>query len=106
MKFAIGASATAVFALVTIATAPLAAATPERDFIDTLTASGLTVPAAKYSQVVNGGHAVCSHFAKGATYQDAVAGVVGGLGGNRSLAATFVRAATNSFCPNYASELP
>ena len=96
----------AVFALAVMATAPHAAASPEEEFLSALAKGGISVPAAKNQQVISGGHSVCSSWSSGASYADAVAGVAGGLGGNRHLAGVFVRAATDVFCPKYTSELP
>src|SRR6201990_3612175 len=96
MKFAIGGFATTVFALLTIATAPLAAASPDDDFVGALARSGLSFPAQATSRVINAGHAVFQGFAIGATYQKVVDGVTQkGLGGNRSLAGTFVQTAAS-----------
>src|SRR5215475_3878535 len=69
MKFAIGGFATMVFALLPIATTPLAAASPDEDFVGALARSGLSFPAQATSGVINAGHAVCQGFANGATSQ-------------------------------------
>ena len=44
MRFAIGGFATTVFALLAIATAPLALASPDTEFLDALASNGLSVP--------------------------------------------------------------
>jgi hypothetical protein len=107
MKFAIGGFATTVFALLAIATAPIAAADSDDDFVGALARSGLSFPPQATAGVVNAGHTVCRGFANGSSYSEVVDGVTqNGLGGNRGLAGTFVRAAASSLCPKYTSELP
>jgi hypothetical protein len=96
----------ALFAVVAIATAPQALATPDDDFLSALSAAGLSVPAKVAPQVIQGGHTVCSAWAGGASYGDTVKGVVGATGGNQGMASLFVRTATKSLCPSYASKLP
>jgi hypothetical protein len=106
MKFAIGGLATTVFALAAIATAAPAAAGPESDFLAALANGGLSVPANANFRVISAGRSVCSGFSSGDSYKDAIASVAGAFGGNSSMAGTFVRAAVDSFCPKYGSELP
>jgi Protein of unknown function (DUF732) len=106
MKFAIGGCATTVFALLAIAAAPLAWASPDSEFLDALSNGGLSFPPQATPHVINGGHAVCQDFAHGASYADVVTGIAGPLGGNQRLAGTFVRAAASSLCPKYMSQLP
>ena len=96
---------TAAFALA-MATAPQAVASPEDDFLNALAAGGISIPAKAAPQVIQGGHQLCQAWASGASYSAAVDGVVKASGGNQQQAGVFVRAATNSFCPNYASKLP
>src|SRR5258705_3098074 len=98
--------AAGVFAVIAVATAPPAAAGPEADFLAALAAGGLSVPASATFRVVSGGHSVCAGFSSGDSYKDVIASVAGALGGNSSLAGTFVRAAASSFCPKYLSEIP
>jgi hypothetical protein len=106
MRYAIAAPLATVFALAAIAIAPSAAASPDDDFIDALANSGISYPPHATLGVINGGHTICTNFTKGASYEDVVAFAVRGLGGNRSLAGTFIRAATSTLCPNYVAELP
>jgi Protein of unknown function (DUF732) len=106
MKRIVAGFAAGGFAVVALAMAPPAAAGPEADFLGALAHGGLTVPAASTMRMVSAGHAVCAGFASGDSYKDAVADIAGALGGNRSLAGTFVSAATSSFCPKYLSEIP
>src|SRR4051794_9090805 len=77
--------ATTVFALLTIVTAPLAAASPDDDFLDALTRIGISLPPKVTPNLVNAGHAVCQKFATGASYQDVAKDVSSGLGGNAGL---------------------
>jgi purine nucleoside permease len=106
MTRALAGLATAAFALVAMVTAPHAVASPDDDFLKALAAGGISIPAKMSPQVIQGGHQVCDSWGSGASYTDTVAGVVSASGGTQRLAGTFVRAATNSFCPNYASKLP
>jgi len=106
MKFAIGGFATTVFALLAIATAPLATASPDTDFLDALASNGLTVPPQARLNVISAGHSVCGDFSKGDSFKEAVADIAKrGLGGSQSLAATFVTAATTSLCPEFVGQL-
>jgi hypothetical protein len=106
MRIAIAGFATTVFAFITVATAPFAAATPDQEFLDALADGGVTFPSKATQQGITHGHMVCQDFASGATFTDAVGGVAGGMGGNQRLAGQFVRAATNTLCPKYIDELP
>ena len=106
MKFAFGGIATTVFALLVMATAPLAIASPDTEFLDALASNGLTVPPQARLGVINAGHSVCQDFANGDSFKEAVADIAKkGLGGSQSLAATFVTAATNSLCPEFVGQL-
>jgi hypothetical protein len=106
MKFAIGGFATTVFALLAIATAPNAAATPDTDFLDALASGGLSVPPQARLSVINAGHSVCRDFANGNSFREAVSDIASrGLGGSQSLAATFVTTAATSLCPEFTSQL-
>jgi hypothetical protein len=95
-----------VLALVAIATAPHAAASPNDEFLDALADGGISVPSNMTENVIGGGRGICRGWARGASYADGVADVAGALGGNQSLARVFVRAATIKLCPKYASNLP
>jgi hypothetical protein len=106
MRLAIAGFATTVFAFITVATAPLAAASPDQDFLDALADGGVTFPANATRQVLTHGHMVCQDFASGGSYTDAIGNVAGGMGGNQRLAGQFVRAATSALCPKYSDELP
>jgi hypothetical protein len=106
MKRLVAGFAAGGFAVVALAMAPAAAAGPEADFLAALADGGLSVPANANFRVISAGHSVCSDFASGNSYKDAIASVAGAFGGNSSMAGTFVRAAVDSFCPKYASELP
>jgi hypothetical protein len=106
MRLAIGGFATSVFAIVAMAIAPQAAASPDEDFLGALASGGVSFPAKATPQVINGGHSVCQSWAKGADYKSAVAGVAGAMGGNAGMAGVFVSAATSAFCPKYATQLP
>ena len=105
MRFAIGGFATTVFALLAIATAPLALASPDTEFLDALASNGLSVPPQARLGVISAGHSVCRDFANGDSFKEAVADIANrGLGGSQSLAATFVTTAANSLCPEFTSQ--
>jgi hypothetical protein len=102
MKFAIGGLPTTVFALLAIATAPLATASPDDDFLAALTRSGISFPAQAHGSLLNAGHSVCTQLGKGVSMKDVTADVDKGFGGNKGLSASFVSAATSTLCPEYA----
>jgi hypothetical protein len=105
MKLAIAGSAATVFALVALATAPLATASPEDQFLKALADSGISFPASMNSQVISGGHQVCKGWASGASSADQTSMVSKASGLGAGQANVVVRAATNAFCPNYASKI-
>jgi hypothetical protein len=106
MRRALAGLAMALFAVVAIVPAPQALASPDDDFLSALASAGLSFPAKAAPQVIQGGHTVCSSWSSGASYGDTMKGVVGATGGNQSMASLFVRTATKSLCPSYASKLP
>jgi hypothetical protein len=95
----------AVFAVVALATAPQAAASPEEDFLMALARAGFSYPVSVTPQVVDSGQSVCSGWASGDSYADAVA-TMAKITGSQPIAGVFVRAATTKLCPKYASNLP
>jgi hypothetical protein len=101
MKFAIGGFATTVFALLMLATAPLAAASPEDDFLAALTRNGISFPPQVGINLISAGHTVCQKLGKGDPYDDVASYVSKGLGNNKGLTSSFISAATSSFCPRY-----
>jgi uncharacterized protein DUF732 len=106
MKFAVGGFATTVFALLAIATAPLATASQDTEFLDALASNGLTVPLQARLNVINAGHSVCRDLANGDSFKQTVSDIANrGLGGSRGLATTFVTAATTSLCPEFVGQL-
>jgi hypothetical protein len=105
MKRTIAGTVVAVFAVVALATAPLAAASPEDDFLNTLTDSGISFPARMNPMVISGGHQVCKGWDSGASSTDVINAVTKASGLGNSQASVVVRAATNAFCPKYASKI-
>jgi hypothetical protein len=105
MKRTIAGFAAGAFAIVAVATAPQAAATPEEDFLSALARSGFSYPASVAPQVIQSGQSVCSGWASGTSYADAVATMAKITGGSANIATVFVRAATTPLCPKYASQL-
>src|SRR5258705_12340658 len=105
MNCTVAGFAAGAFAIVAIAAAPLAAASPEDDFVQALARAGFTYPAKVPPQVVHAGQSVCSGWASGDSYADAVA-TKAKITGSQPIAGVFVRAATTELCPKYASSLP
>jgi len=101
MKFAIGGFATTVFALLAIVTAPLSAASPDDDFLDALTANGISYPPQAGISLLSAGHNVCSKLSRGDSYKDVTAYISKGFGGNQGLTGSFITAATSTLCPKY-----
>ncbi|MFG1931398.1 DUF732 domain-containing protein [Mycobacterium sp. NPDC048908] len=102
MKFAIGGFATTVFALLATATSPLAAASPDDDFLAALTRNGLSFPAQAGPSLLTAGHSVCSKLGKGDTYKEVTVYIEKAFGGNKGLSGGFVSAATSTLCPEFA----
>src|SRR5256885_16070480 len=87
MRFAIGGFATTVFALLAIATAPYATASPDTEFLDALASNGLSVPPQARLGGISAGHSVCRDFANGDSFKEAVSDVAKrGFGESHSLA--------------------
>jgi len=105
MKLTIAGSAATVFALAALATAPLATASPEDQFLKALADNGISFPASMNSEVISGGHQVCQGWASGASSADEISTVSEASGLDNSKASVVVRAATNAFCPNYTSKI-
>jgi hypothetical protein len=105
MKLTIAGSAATVLPLVALATAPLATASPEDQFLKALADGGISFPASMNSQVISGGHQVCKAWGSGASSADEISMVSKASGLGNSQASVVVRAATNAFCPNYASKI-
>ena len=101
MKFAIGGFATTVFALLAIVTSPLAAASPDDDFLAALTKNGISYPPQVGLNLVKAGHAVCSKLGQGDSIADVTSYVSNGLGNNKGLTRSFISAATSTLCPQY-----
>jgi hypothetical protein len=99
MKLTIAGYAATVFALVGLATAPLATtASPDDQFLKALAGNGISFPAQMNSQVISGGHQVCTGWASGASCADEISTVANASGLGNSQASAVVRAATNAFC--------
>jgi len=105
MKRVIAGSAAAVFAVVALATAPHAAAGPEDEFLDALADAGISFPAGMNSAVISGGRQVCKGWDSGASSADVINAVTNASGLGSSQASLVVRAATNAFCPKFASKI-
>jgi hypothetical protein len=101
MKFAIGGFATTVFALLAIATPPLAAASPDDDFLSALTRNGISYPPQAGLSLLSAGHSVCQKLSKGADSREVTADITKGFGGNQGLSGSFMDAASSTLCPQY-----
>jgi Protein of unknown function (DUF732) len=101
MKFAIGGLPTTVFALLAIATAPLAAASPDDEFLSALTRNGISFPPQAGISLISAGHSVCHKLGKGDSHQDVTAYIAKAFGGNMGLTGSFISAATSTLCPQY-----
>ena len=105
MKRTIAGCAMAAFAAAALATAPLATASPDDDFLKALADGGISVPASMSSEVISGGRQLCKGWSSGASSSDVVGMVAKATGLGNSQATVVVRAATNAYCPKYASKL-
>jgi hypothetical protein len=107
MKFTIAGSAAAVCAVAAVATAPLAVASPDDDFLKALADSGIPVPASIQPQVINGGHQVCKFWSQSQKpkSEDVIGAVAKAANLNNDQATVLVRAATTVYCPKYKSQL-
>jgi hypothetical protein len=105
MKRTIAGCAMAVFAIVALATAPLATASPDDDFLKALADGGISVPASMSSEVIGGARQLCKGWSSGASSSDQVSMVAKATGLGNSQASMVVRAATNAYCPKYLSKI-
>jgi hypothetical protein len=101
MKLTIAGAATATFAAVALATAPVAAAGPEEDFLSLLSDGGLTWPSGTTQSIIDGGYGVCTDWANGAEFVDEVVDIIDATGWSEYDAGFFVGAATGTFCPEF-----
>ena len=97
MKHTIAGAAAAALAAMALATAPLAAAGPEEDFLVAVAAAGITDLSPQ--QLVDLGRTVCTDRAAGIAFNDAIQRVAASNGLNPAQASVVVSAATAAFCP-------
>jgi hypothetical protein len=83
--------------------APLAAASPEDDFLNAIESQGVTWEGATPANMVAAGQGVCEDWASGATFAQEVASLEPHLSTND--AAFLIGAATGAFCPEYESKV-
>jgi Protein of unknown function (DUF732) len=105
MKLSHVVSAAAAVAAVALASAPVASAGPDEDFLQYIAANGITWPAGKDQQVVDTGHAVCADWKNGATFQQEYQDLKDVTGWDDNKIGTFIGAATGAFCPQYKSKV-
>lgn len=79
--------------------APLAAASPESDFLTVLDQAGVTWPGATPNNMIAAGHGVCEDWSNGATLEGEITGLSEHLDPND--AGMLIGAATAAFCPEY-----
>jgi hypothetical protein len=105
MKLTLAGCASALFALVAIATAPQAAARPGDEFLNALADVGISVPTAMQPEAISRGHAVCQAWDSGASSADVINAVINASGLPKKDASVVIRAATKAFCPKYVSKI-
>lgn len=97
MKHTIAGAAAAGLAVIALATAPMAVAGPEEDFLIAIAAAGIA--SGDSSQVIALGKSVCTDQAAGVAFNQAVQNVAASRGWSTGQASAFVSAATAAFCP-------
>ena len=85
------------------ASAPLAAASPESNFLDALETQGVTWEGATPANMVAAGQGVCQDWGNGATFAQEVASLEPHL--DTEDAAFLIGAATAAFCPQHESKI-
>lgn len=97
MKRIIAGAAAAGLTVIALATAPIAAAGPEEDFLIAVAAAGIASGDA--DQLIALGKSVCTDQAAGTAFNQAVQNVAAARGWSAGQAGAFVSAATAAFCP-------
>ena len=83
--------------------APVAAASPEDNFLSVLNEEGVTWPGATPANMIAAGRDVCEDWSNGATLEGEIAGLSEHLDPND--AGMLVGAATAAFCPQYEAKV-
>jgi hypothetical protein len=91
--------------LTALVTAPMAAATPEDNFLSVLAAEGISMPSGDPANTIEVGKAVCQDWAAGATLLQETSSISDAAGITPDQAGFFIGAATGAFCPEYESKL-
>jgi Protein of unknown function (DUF732) len=97
MKHTIAGAAAAGLAGLALATAPVATAGPEEDFLVAIAAAGLST--GNSQQLIAAGRAVCTDRAAGVAFNQVVQNAAASSGLNPAQAGILVGAATAAFCP-------
>ncbi|WP_193046358.1 DUF732 domain-containing protein [Mycolicibacterium baixiangningiae] len=84
-----------------MATAPVAAAGPEEDFLTIIANEGIAWEPADAPAVLDTGRAVCTDWTNGATFADEVADLLSVTDWTDYQARVFIGAATSAFCPQF-----
>ncbi|HEX2290427.1 MAG TPA: DUF732 domain-containing protein, partial [Pseudonocardiaceae bacterium] len=85
------------------ASAPLAAADPESDFLNALESQGVTWDGATPANMVAAGQGVCQDWDSGATFAQEVASLEAHM--SMEDAAFLIGAATAAFCPQHEAKI-
>jgi hypothetical protein len=99
--FAIAAAAGAF----SLAAAPVAAATPEDDFLDVIAGEGITWDPSSTPAVIDTGHAVCTDWDNGFTFSQEVAELVQATDWTLEQSGAFIGASTGAFCPQHMDKI-
>ena len=90
---------------ITVSAAPIASADAADDaFLKTLTQKGISWPNGGDQAMVNVGHAVCTDWNNGFTFDQTLADAKKGLGLSDASSAQIIGAATGVYCPQYSSK--
>ncbi|BBY19500.1 DUF732 domain-containing protein [Mycolicibacterium litorale] len=94
-------AAVAALSALALATAPVAAAGPEEDFLTIIRNEGIVWEAVDTPAVLDTGHAVCTDWSNGATFADEVGDLLSVTDWTDYQAGVFIGAATGAFCPQF-----
>lgn len=105
MKYALISSAAVAAAVAALATAPIASAGPEENFLKYISDNGISWPSGKTQAVIDTGKAVCEDWKNGATFDQEVADLQEATHWTDNQAGVFIGAATGAFCPQYENKV-
>jgi hypothetical protein len=105
MNVTLACAAAAAIGAVALATAPVAAAGPEDDFLRIIANEGIVWEPADTPAVLDTGHAVCTDWSNGAVFADEVSDLLSVTEWTDYQARVFVGAATGAFCPQFENRI-